>query len=151
MKSHFICSFPVQLSFRLDPVGVFLWFVCVLLCIAKKLLPLTGREGKKRQFEKKMAAQKGTGAENYTCLSFKYKASFIKSKDTQDCNISCGLVWLWHANLSVFPNPCFSFFSLCGAVWALSIMASATKHRCRGVGGGRKKNAETWKFAESFA
>ena len=105
--------------------------------------PIDQAGGKKRQFEKKMAAQKGTGAENYTCLSLKYKASFIKAK-THSTVISPA-VWFGMPISLSFPTR-FPF-SLCVARCALSIMASATKHRCRGG----KKNDETWKFAESFA
>lgn len=91
---------------------------------------------------KKNSDSKGTGAQNYTCLSFKYKAGFRKTKGTQYCNICSGLVW--HVNLSVFPSPAslLSFLSVCGAV---CVFLSAMKHRCRG----KKKERENEKKDET--
>lgn len=70
--------------------------------------------GGRKKKKKKNSGSKGTGAESYTCLSFKYKAGFRKTKGTQYCNICSGLVW--HVNLSVFPSPaCLLSFPL--RVW----------------------------------
>ena len=87
------------------PIGVFLQWVCV--CVLELLI-----DRQKRQFEKKMAAQKELPQRiTHVYLS---NTRLAWAKDTQYCNISSGLVW--HVNLSVFSKPCLTpFFFL--RVW----------------------------------
>lgn len=93
---------------------------------------MTGGGGGK-EFEKENGSSKGTGAENYTCLSFKYKVRFSKPK-THSTAIS-PVVWFGTSTSLAFPTlPPNAFFFLrvwCGARFAALMTASATKHRCQ--------------------